>query len=392
MAAPAAPGAVVPAPGDAAVCCTTSTTTLTRRGVHKHAWRLEGVTPSDFRDAAVGETLLSGEFVALGFAWCLEMQPNGNAQEYAKNVGLFLKLLTPNTTVSAVNFELRVKQHVLRSCQNFSTLTAPPEGAAASWGPPKAVPHAQLLANFDAYALGGVLSVEVKLWQVRSVETCQNPVLTVPPPRLADDFGMLLASGAGVDVTLVCGDGERLGAHSALLCARSPVFAAQLREGPLQADASAVPVPPDVTPHTLKLLLQFLYTDELEPSSPEEATHLLNAADHYDVRRLFAICERTLCAALSVDNAADTLTLADQHGAAALKGAALRFVAKNALAVMATAGWAHLQSSRPALITEALHTLATGAPPAPPAPAEGHGGDAGGVGDGVELRVQRRTR
>jgi speckle-type POZ protein len=404
MAAPAASGAAVPARGDAPGSCTASTTTLTRRGVHTHVWRLEGVTPADFTDAAVSDTLSSGEFVALGFAWCLEMRPNGNAHEYAGHIGLVLKLLTPHSNVPAVNFELCIKQHVSRGCKNFSSLVPmrmgasmfptfpPPQGFSATWGPPNLVPHAQLLADFDAYAPGGVLRVEVKLWQQRSAtaEASPNPVFTTAlPPRLAHDFGALLASGDDADVTLVCGE-ERMPAHRVVLCARSPVFAAQLRAGPLQADASAVPVPPDITPHTLRLLLRFLYTDEPEPSSPEEATHLLNAADHYGVPRLFAIC--ALCAALCVDNAAETLTLAGQHGADALKDAALRFVAKNALAVMASPGWAHLQTSQPALITEALHTLATGAPPAPAAPAEGDEGDAGGVGDDAERRVRRRTR
>jgi speckle-type POZ protein len=355
--------------------------------VHTHVWRLEGVTPADFRDAAVAERLLSDECVALGFTWQLSLRPNGAEQQYVGNVGMCLKLRTPDSTTPATNFSLRIKHHLHSSSKQFSSRTPKPEGVTAAWGPWTLVPHAQLLANFDAYAPGGVLCVELKMWQQCTLQARLSPTFAAPPPRLAADLGALLASGAGADVTLLCSDGERLGAHSALLCARSPVFAAQLREGPLQADASAVPVPPEITPQTLRRLLHFVYTDELEPASHEEATHLLNAADHYGVSRLFAVCERALCGALSVDNAAETLTLADQHGATRLKEEALRFVAKNALAVMATPGWAHLQSSRPALITEALHTLAAGAPPpplAPPAPSD--------AGDGAARRVRRRTR
>jgi speckle-type POZ protein len=371
MAAPAAPAAAAASasvfllPGDAAGSCTTGTTTLTRRGVHTHVWRLEGVTPADFRDAAAGDKLSSDEFSALGFAWRITMHPNGNVPQYAGNVGLFLKLMTANSTTPAINFELRINKEFREICsKDFSTFTPLPEGMCASWGFRKLVSHARLFANFDAYAPGGVLCVKVKMWQKRS-EACPNPTVRVPLPRLGLELGALLASGEGADVTLLC-SAERLAAHALLLRTRSPVFAAQLREGPMQADASAVPVPPDITPHTLRRLLHFLYTDELEPSSPEEATHLLNAADHYDLPRLFAICERALCVALSVDNAAETLTLADQHAATGLKDAALRFVAANAVAVMATLGWEHLQTSRPALITEALRTLATGAPPVPP--------------------------
>jgi speckle-type POZ protein len=168
---------------------------------------------------------------------------------------------------------------------------------------------------------GGVLTVTVtlRLGSTLSATVLANPA-PLPAPALSAHFGALLASGKGSDVTLVCG-GERLAAHALVFATRSPVFAAQLDEGPMRADTAAVPVPPEITPQTLRRLLHFLYTDELEPASPEEASHLLNAADHYAVTRLFAICERTLCAALAVDTVATTLTLADQHGATGLKDA-----------------------------------------------------------------------
>ena len=51
-------------------------------------------------------------------------------------------------------------------------------------------------------------------------------------------------------------------------------------------------------------------------------------------------------------NAAHTLTLAEQHGSKALKDAALRFVAANAVAVMRTDGWKHMAASRQGLKDE----------------------------------------
>ena len=44
-----------------------------------------------------------------------------------------------------------------------------------------------------------------------------------------------------------------------------------------------------------------------------QAQHLLHAADHYELPRLLAICCAALRASLTVENAALTLTLADQH-------------------------------------------------------------------------------
>ncbi len=226
--------------------------------------------------------------------------------------------------------------------------------------------HEELAANLATHLPGGVLTVKVTL-RLNAFEERASSI-PLPARALGADFGALLESGHNTDVTLVCGS-ERLEAHALVLAARSPVFKAQLAEGPLRADADAVLVPPEITPHTLRRLLCFLYTDELQPASPEEATHLLNAADHYDAPRLFAICERTLSDALSVENAATTLTLADQHSAKMLKNAALRFVAANTLAVMATPGWAQLLVARPLLMADAMHTMAAGEPPAPRAAA-----------------------
>jgi speckle-type POZ protein len=387
--APAPPSGSAGALAHETVC----TTTLVPHPTRTHTWRLEGVTSAFFADTAVGKKQESPPFSALGVDWCLRLYANGKNPASAGHLSLLLRLLSPNTTVAPV-VTLKVDGQApfaFSSARAFCTKVPRTGDAADVLGFDKFLTHAKIVEAPDTYAPGGAMCFTVTLRE-RGIEERSNPTTTttpsvvVPPPSLAFAWGALLASGERTDMTLVCGD-ERLKAHRLVLCARSPVFAAQLDAGPLQADASAVPVPPDITPHTLRRLLEFIYTDELEPASPEEATHLLNAADHYGMQRLFAICERALCVAVAVENAAETLTLAEQHGAAALKDAALRFVAANPVAVMATPGWTHLQSSRPVLITEAMHTMATGAPPPPPAPEE-----VDDAGDDAARRVRRRTR
>jgi speckle-type POZ protein len=396
MAVPGAPSlpaaeaaGLVEAPVAALTRRTAGSTSLSQQRTHEHTWQLKGLTRSHFTSAVPGELRCSPRFSAFGFSWRLQLAPNGNSAPLAGGVGAYLQLRTEGCTTPEVSFTLRIGAHAFACEQRFCT-SAVADERVTSWGATCLVTHEALLDDFETNVPGGALDLQVKM--LLDVDAADNDEAldAAHTPCLAADLGALLASGAGADVQLVCSDGERLGAHSALLCARSPVFAAQLREGPLQADTSAVPVPPEITSQMLRRLLHFIYTDELEPASPEEATHLLNAADHYDVPRLFAVCERALCGALSVDNAADTLMLADQHAAVKLKHAALRFVAKNALAVMATPGWAHLVTARPPLVLEAMHTLAAGEPPAP---AEGgDAGEAGGAcGDGAARRVRRRV-
>lgn len=98
----------------------------------------------------------------------------------------------------------------------------------------------------------------------------------------------------------------------------------------------------------------------LAASSVAQAQHLLNAADCYGLLRLRGLCERFLARALAADNAAFTLTLADQHSAPGLRAAALRFIAGNVAAVVATEGWRHLVAARPALVEECLLVASAG--------------------------------
>lgn len=55
-----------------------------------------------------------------------------------------------------------------------------------------------------------------------------------------------------------------------------------------------------------------------------------------------------------MENAAFTLTLADQHGASGLRDSAERFVTAHAAAVLTTEGWRHLEKARPELANSVM--------------------------------------
>ena len=341
-------------------------------------WELEGLTPAHFAAANVGEEIYSPVFDACGIKWKLSAYLGGNKAEHAGYVSVYLNLLSPDAVVNAdYTLQLSGKDEP-RGSKTFCTGKPAVEGSGSNWGWDALLSHEDIP---DTCLPGGVLTITATITLKGICEAAgPNPSssITVPPPSVTSELWALLDSGAGSDVTLACG-GQSVAAHSVILSMRSPVFRAQLAaDSPLvAADLSAVPVPEEITPTTLRRLLEFIYSDELEPASPEEAgalllapscvptskaseaahtpaqaQHLLNAADHYALPRLRAICERTLSCGLEVVNAAHTLTLADQHGARSLKVTALRFVAANAVAVMKTDGWAHLSDTRHALKDE----------------------------------------
>ena len=161
----------------------------------------------------------------------------------------------------------------------FCTRKPAVEGSGQAWGICSLLSHKLIAAGPDKFLPGGVLTITViiTLKDVRvAAGPSQSSSITVPPPSALSELRALLDSGAGTDVALACG-GQSVPAHSFVLRMRSPVFRAQLApDSPLvAADLSAVPVPEEITPATLRRLLEFIYGDELEPASPEEAGTLL---------------------------------------------------------------------------------------------------------------------
>jgi hypothetical protein len=104
MAAPAAEGAAVvqrPILSNDAHSIV-ATMNMVPRSAVEYEWKLTGVTKELFTEAAVGEYLVSPLFSALGFAWRLELFPNGEEAKDAGEVGLYLSLRTENVTLDPV--------------------------------------------------------------------------------------------------------------------------------------------------------------------------------------------------------------------------------------------------------------------------------------------------
>ena len=81
--------------------------------------------------------------------------------------------------------------------------------------------------------------------------------------------------------------GVTVDAHKAIVCARSPVFAAMFANEMLESRIGRVNIT-DVSVETFRLFLQFLYTGSLDESSFDE--QLKYCADKYQVKTLNDLC------------------------------------------------------------------------------------------------------
>jgi len=210
-------------------------------------------------------------------------------------------------------------------------------------------------------------------------------------------INLLYDENGTFDVTFSV-QGEVFKAHKLILSSRSSVFAGMFRTGAaMREGAVGVCTLVDIHPSVFKLLLHFVYADELptrlggdddnaeataavdyndnasddrranesvgQPSDKvnldvSTTQHLLIAADRFDLSRLRAMCEARLCDSVDVDSVANTLTLAELNHADALRRACLSFIAANLSDVMVTEGYEHMNATCPHLAGEILQAVA----------------------------------
>lgn len=185
--------------------------------------------------------------------------------------------------------------------------------------------------------------------------------VALPPTNLHQQFGELLRSGTVSDVTILVSD-KSFPAHKLILSMRSPVFMAEFF-GEMKEKCSRQVEVKDMDPTVFKAMLHFIYTDtvpELDQRIEEAATmaqHLLVAADRYGLDRLKLICESKLSGGISVDTAATTLALAEQHNCSQLKARCVEFIVSTPEvldAVLATEGYHYLAASCPSVLADLL--------------------------------------
>eukprot|EP00928_Gymnodinium_smaydae_P031062 TRINITY_DN22923_c0_g1_i1.p1 TRINITY_DN22923_c0_g1~~TRINITY_DN22923_c0_g1_i1.p1 ORF type:complete len:413 (-),score=37.59 TRINITY_DN22923_c0_g1_i1:192-1430(-) len=182
------------------------------------------------------------------------------------------------------------------------------------------------------------------------------------PPSLTNtvstDFGELLRSGEGSDVTLRCGD-VAIPCHSLILSTRSTVFRQMLQLNMKEADSREVHIV-DFEPVAVKWFVHYLYTGELDPEAEadkEALCHLLQIAHKYETTHLAEYCEALVSRSLTVENVAERLCLADMYNRPELRVACLDFITRTpgVLAdVQSTDGFEHLRESRPKLLGDIL--------------------------------------
>lgn len=131
---------------------------------------------------------------------------------------------------------------------------------------------------------------------------------------VAQQMDELFESQRHCDVHFNLADGSVLGAHLAILSARSPVFSAMFQAGHFQESLTRrVRIHQD-EPAVFRQMIRYLYSGRIEPEGLGEVQLLLVAADKYGLDGLKDEClDYILGVLLKPDNAVQLLMWANRH-------------------------------------------------------------------------------
>ncbi|XP_034471897.1 speckle-type POZ protein-like isoform X2 [Drosophila innubila] len=179
-----------------------------------------------------------------------------------------------------------------------------------------------------------------------TVCTCGNTKpIKVSDSKFSEDFGNLFKNKKYSDVTIVTISGQEIPAHKNILSARSEVFEVMLNndlnEGRLTIN--------ELDPEVLTEMLLFMYTDK-EPKLDNICKDLLAAANKYLLERLKNMCENFLLAKLTIENAAETLILANNQNACQLQAHTIDFINDHKSDVKQTTGWKEMTLNHPHIV------------------------------------------
>ncbi|XP_064553796.1 protein roadkill-like [Drosophila montana] len=177
----------------------------------------------------------------------------------------------------------------------------------------------------------------------------RTQTIDVPDSKISDNFGKLFNNPKFSDVKIVT-KGMEIYAHKNILAARSPVFEAMFSSATEENQRGVVTID-DMDPEVQTEMLRFIYTDHA-PNLDKMSRDLLVASQKYSLPKLKAMCEKSLVATLSIENAAETLVFADLYNANQLKARTIDFIKVNMDDVRRTAGWQDMSQNHFALIRE----------------------------------------
>lgn len=185
------------------------------------------------------------------------------------------------------------------------------------------------LTVLDTHSPADLYMVSSDIILCRQEPSYLNRICKIPSTRVSD-FDRLIENHELCDVRLLLGQSKlSVPAVKAILCARSEKFRGMFSKNFFEGRQAEVELS-SANPTSMKILLRYLYTDEVDmPESAEEAAGLLMLAEEYMLPVLKRECEIYLLARVSEKNVCHLLQTADMYGSNLLKDKCKRYLLEN---------------------------------------------------------------
>lgn len=181
---------------------------------------------------------------------------------------------------------------------------------------------------------------------------------TIGEKNALDSFRHLLTKQQHCDIQFQFGSGGHIGAHSLILMARSPVFAAMCHHHKPKESTMYEALIDDIQPDIFRQILYFIYSGSCTDSITEEsATSLYEAAEKYGLDDLKEELTEYLISRVTVLKVPKLLTWAHVNSVTGLKDSILNFAAEHGKEICRLPAWEELSTSYPELNLEATRRM-----------------------------------
>mmetsp|Transcript_85953 Transcript_85953/g.152277 ORF Transcript_85953/g.152277 Transcript_85953/m.152277 type:complete len:384 (+) Transcript_85953:64-1215(+) len=326
------------------------------------------------RNARDVNEITSGPILAVGtfkfhvrVSWCVKEGQRKTCNDSKLGIHLWTVLKMQETCVIKGQLELINVDGSCNACCEFGPMDMSgshaigwgpgnPAGAAQSF---KGLTLDQVLNSDNGWLHNGKLKIHCKLSLMLGDQT-STAEATKPNTQLevCNDLGALFASQAHTDVIFNV-SGKEIRAHSQVLIARSPVFAAMFSLPMRESQGRHVSVE-DLDGEAMNSMVQFLYSGNIKPellTNDPLTIDIMKAAHRYQVNSLLTMCVQALSTRLNIETVCDWLQIADMIACSSFKTACLDFIRSHIADVQATESYGVLTSKCPALLAEILAML-----------------------------------
>jgi len=189
---------------------------------------------------------------------------------------------------------------------------------------PNQTPDQLKMKNMDYVAVYHIGSPNNPLMILKK-KADQTPL---PLSTFSQDFKALWNNPQHCDVWLQVGK-DKIPAHKTILSARCKKFCLMFQEGGMKESREFIVEIAYDNKELFLSMLEYIYTDNVELSSPTMALKLMYLADEYLLPRLQQICEEQIIKSIDVKNVASLLEDAEKYHARKLKVFCVEFIIQN---------------------------------------------------------------